>query len=96
LLNLECPTVNSDIAGCLKIGQLRHNVALLAASESFCFSYFLECIHENADMPGTRREMQHVLEKLPGVAKQMEQMHNEDPKRWVKEMRPKWDVAPET
>jgi predicted small metal-binding protein len=38
----------------------------------------------------------HVLEKHPDVAKQMEKMHNEDPKRWGKEMRPKWDAAPET
>jgi hypothetical protein len=29
------------------------------------------------------------------VAKEMEKMHNEDPKRWGKEMKPKWDAAPE-
>ncbi len=38
----------------------------------------------------------HVMENHPDVATQMEKMHNEDPKRWAKEMRPKWDAAPET
>lgn len=38
----------------------------------------------------------HVLEKHPDVAQQMEKMHNEDPKRWGREMKPKWDAAPET
>ena len=38
----------------------------------------------------------HVLEKHPDVAKQMEQMHNQDPKQWGKKMKPKWDAAPET
>ncbi|MCY0853304.1 hypothetical protein [Cupriavidus sp. D39] len=38
----------------------------------------------------------HVLEKHPDVAKMMEKMHNEDPTKWGKEMRPKWDAAPET
>ena len=37
----------------------------------------------------------HVIEKHPDVAKEMEKMHNEDPKRWGKEMKPKWDAAPE-
>ena len=37
----------------------------------------------------------HVRDKHPDVAKQMEKMHNEDPKRWGKEMRPKWDAAPD-
>jgi predicted small metal-binding protein len=37
----------------------------------------------------------HVLQKHPDVAKAMEKMHNEDPKKWGKEMRPKWDAAPE-
>ena len=36
----------------------------------------------------------HVLENHPDVAKQMEMMHNEDPKKWGKEMKPKWDAAP--
>ena len=38
----------------------------------------------------------HVLEKHPDVTKQMEQMHNQDPKQWSKKMKPKWDAAPET
>ncbi len=38
----------------------------------------------------------HVLEKHPDVAKAMEKMHNEDPKKWSREMRPKWEAAPET
>lgn len=37
----------------------------------------------------------HVLDKHPDVAKQMEQMHNEDPKKWGKEMKAKWDATPE-
>jgi predicted small metal-binding protein len=36
----------------------------------------------------------HVMEKHPDVAKQMERMHNEDPEKWGKEMKPKWDAAP--
>jgi predicted small metal-binding protein len=35
----------------------------------------------------------HVMEKHPDVAKSMERMHNEDPKRWGREMKPKWDAA---
>jgi predicted small metal-binding protein len=38
----------------------------------------------------------HVLEKHPDIAKEMEKMHSEDPKRWGKEMKPKWDAAPDT
>ena len=37
----------------------------------------------------------HVMRNHPDVAKKMEQMHNEDPKRWGREMKPKWDAAPE-
>jgi hypothetical protein len=37
----------------------------------------------------------HVMEKHPDVAKQMEKMHNEDPKQWAREMKPKWDAAAE-
>lgn len=39
---------------------------------------------------------QHVLQNHPDVAKDMERMHNEDPQRWGRKMRPKWDAAPET
>ena len=38
----------------------------------------------------------HVMENHPDVAKQMEQMHNEDPKKWGREMQPKWDRAEES
>jgi predicted small metal-binding protein len=38
---------------------------------------------------------QHVIDKHPDVAKKMEQMHNEDPKKWSSEMKPKWEAAPE-
>ena len=37
----------------------------------------------------------HVMEKHPQTAKAMEKMHNEDPKKWGREMKPKWDAAPE-
>lgn len=38
----------------------------------------------------------HVMEKHPDVAKRMEQMHHEDPKKWGRETKPKWEAAPET
>lgn len=38
----------------------------------------------------------HVMEKHPNVAKQMEKMHNQDPKQWGREMKPKFDAAPES
>ena len=37
----------------------------------------------------------HVMANHPDVAKQMEKMHKEDPKKWGKETKPKWDAAPE-
>ena len=37
----------------------------------------------------------HVMQKHPDVAKQMEAMHNADPQKWGKEMKPKWEAAPE-
>ena len=37
----------------------------------------------------------HVMDKQPDAAKEMEKMHNEDPKRWGREMKPKFDNAPE-
>lgn len=37
----------------------------------------------------------HVMDKHPDVAKKMEAMHNEDPKKWSSETKPKWDAAPE-
>ena len=35
----------------------------------------------------------HVMAKHPDVAKDMEKMHNEDPNRWGREMKPKWEAA---
>jgi predicted small metal-binding protein len=43
-----------------------------------------------------RAMTKHVIETHPDVAKQMEKMHNEDPKKWGKEMKPKWDAAPQS
>jgi predicted small metal-binding protein len=37
----------------------------------------------------------HVMDKHPDVAKDMEKMHNEDPQKWGREMKPKFDAAPE-
>jgi hypothetical protein len=37
----------------------------------------------------------HVMENHPDLAKQMEQMYKEDPKKWSSEMKPKWEAAPE-
>jgi predicted small metal-binding protein len=37
----------------------------------------------------------HVMEKHPDLAKEMEKMHNRDPKQWAKETKPKWESAPE-
>jgi len=39
---------------------------------------------------------QHVLAQHPDTAKAMERMHNEDPRKWGREMRPKWDARAET
>lgn len=38
---------------------------------------------------------EHVMEKHLDGAKTMEKMHNEDPKKWGREMQPKWEAAPE-
>jgi len=37
----------------------------------------------------------HVLEKHPDVADCMKKLHERDPKEWGRQMRPKWDAAPE-
>lgn len=39
---------------------------------------------------------QHVMEKHPDVAMKMKKMHEDDPQKWGKEMKPKWDLAPES
>ena len=36
----------------------------------------------------------HVVDNHPDTAKKMEKMHKEDPKKWAKEMKPKWEAAP--
>lgn len=36
----------------------------------------------------------HVMEKHPDTAKAMKKMHEEDPRQWGREMKPKWDAAP--
>jgi predicted small metal-binding protein len=38
----------------------------------------------------------HVMEKHPDVAKKMAQLHKDDPNQWGRQMRPKWDSAPDT
>ena len=38
---------------------------------------------------------EHVMKKHPDLAKEMEAMHNRDPQKWGKEMKPKWDAAPD-
>ena len=38
----------------------------------------------------------HVMQEHPDTAGEMEKMHNEDPKRWGREMRPKWEAKPAT
>jgi hypothetical protein len=57
-------------------------------------------LRSEADNGGSWNEMvktmtKHVTEKHSDVAKQMERMHNEDPRKWGGEMKPKWDAAPE-
>ncbi len=37
----------------------------------------------------------HVMENHPNTVKEMEKMHNEDPQKWGKEMKPKWEATPE-
>lgn len=37
----------------------------------------------------------HVMANHPDVAKQLEKMHNEDPQKWGREMKPKFDNAQE-
>jgi predicted small metal-binding protein len=38
----------------------------------------------------------HVMDSHPELAKQMEKMHKEDPKKWGSTYKPKWDAAPAT
>jgi hypothetical protein len=42
-----------------------------------------------------KKMTEHVMSKHPDVAKKMAQMHNEDPKKWGREMQPKWEAKPD-
>ena len=35
----------------------------------------------------------HVMDKHPALAKEMEKMHNRDPKEWARETKPRWDAT---
>jgi hypothetical protein len=37
---------------------------------------------------------EHVMKKHSDLAKRMKKMHNKDPKKWSKEIKPKWDATP--
>ena len=37
----------------------------------------------------------HVLKEHPQTAQDMQRMHEADPKKWGREMKPKWDSRPE-
>jgi len=37
----------------------------------------------------------HVIEKHPDVAAAMKTLHEEDPERWGREMKPKWENTPQ-
>jgi len=37
----------------------------------------------------------HVMKEHPATAKEMENMHNDDPQRWGRETKPKWDAKPQ-
>ena len=37
----------------------------------------------------------HVIANHPQLARQMERMHNEDPKKWGREHKPKWEAVHE-
>jgi len=37
----------------------------------------------------------HVMDKHPDTAKAMERMHNNDPEKWGRDTKPKWDAKPE-
>jgi predicted small metal-binding protein len=39
---------------------------------------------------------EHVMEEHPDVAKEMERMHQQDPQKWGREMKPKWEATPDS
>ena len=43
-----------------------------------------------------KKMTQHVMDKHPDVAEKMEKMHNEDSEKWGREIKPKWEAAPES
>jgi len=43
-----------------------------------------------------KKMTEHVMGKHPDVAQKMKEMHEADPKKWGREMKPKWDAAPES
>jgi predicted small metal-binding protein len=45
------------------------------------------------DMVNTMVE--HVMTNHPQTAEEMKKMHEQDPKKWGRETKPKWDAAPE-
>ena len=40
-----------------------------------------------------RKMTRHVIREHPNTAKAMEEMHNQDPRRWAREMKPKWEAT---
>lgn len=38
---------------------------------------------------------EHVIDNHPDMAKEMEMTHDGDPEKWSREMKPKWDAAPD-
>ncbi|HTB31066.1 MAG TPA: DUF1059 domain-containing protein [Bacteroidia bacterium] len=43
-----------------------------------------------------KKMTKHVITNHPDTAKEMEKMHNKDPKKWGKAYKPRWDAAPES
>jgi predicted small metal-binding protein len=43
-----------------------------------------------------KKMTQHVIAHHPETAKEMEKMHDKDPKKWGETYKPKWDNAPES
>ena len=37
----------------------------------------------------------HVIKDHPDTARKMEKMHNDDPKKWGRTYKPKWDASSE-
>ena len=37
----------------------------------------------------------HVMDNHPDTVKEMEEMHKQDPEKWGKEMKARWEAAPE-